>query len=822
MSVAPACASCGKALTESEQPCSQCGAFSCPTCGGVLQPKDRFCPRCGSPRDASPGSAATIVGEPGREWDEIRETLRRATLGEFEIRSELGRGGMAVVYLARDIALNTKVAIKVMAPGVLTGKPMVEKFVQEARTVANFNHPHIVTIHALRQAAGLHFIVMKLIPGRSLDSLIRHVGPLPLPVFQAIIYQLGSALSYAHRRTPPVVHRDVKPSNILMDEHGNAMVTDFGIAKVLEDSGQTQRSMTIGTPAYMSPEQCAERKVTGASDQYSLGVVAYEMLTGQPLFTGTPLGLLRAHLESPPPLLRASRPDCPPGLEAALLRMLAKSPEDRWPTVMLAIEALGGRPLPESDPLRETLIALGSRDPEQVPLDVPRTPLSPISRDEALGAARSEDDLTLFPGPALQLSTASPALQIGGTLPVTVTARMPSGAPSEVPPLDWRSSDPGIASVSPAGVVQGIAPGAVVITARSREGATARIRLEVVATPTPAVFAPAQAPLARGAPPGGPRRVVLEPELDMTPAVTAGSATAESPSVQSAEPVMAWLRRPSVWGSTLLVVAAVAAWLLWPVPGPSPEPANAARVQVSPTRLTLAVGDTARLRASLAAPDGRQLRGPASWTSSNPAVAGVSQDGLVTGLAQGDVLIIATSGASRDQATITVSAPQTPEPPRVGALEVEPSELRLPAGGTAVLRVQVMDSRGIVLEGRSTSWSSSDPAVARVSRRGIVTGVGPGSARVTARSENVESEPVMVTITAAIRFGVVRMLVDPWAYVIIDGRGRGQRVRGEDRLPAGVHRFRFERNGYVSVDTTITLQPDEQRLLRVQLKARTP
>jgi hypothetical protein len=154
---------------------------------------------------------------------------------------------------------------------------------------------------------------------------------------------------------------------------------------------------------------------------------------------------------------------------------------------------------------------------------------------------------------------------------------------------------------------------------------------------------------------------------------------------------------------------------------------------------------------------------------------------------------------------------------------VRPAEVTLAVGGSATLRAEPRDSAGTLLNGRAVRWSISDPDVARISRAGLVTGTGAGQASVTATSGTVSSEPVRVLVQAAapaLRYGVVRMLVDPWAYVQVDGRARGQRVRGEDRLPAGLHHFRFERNGFVTVDTTITLQPDEQRLLRIQLRAR--
>jgi serine/threonine-protein kinase len=200
------------------------------------------------------------------------------------------------------------------------------------------NHPNIVSCFSVRQAEGLHFFVMRYIQGRSLDQIIRDAGRLPIPIVRSIVGQVSSALTYAHRSR--VVHRDIKPANILIDVDGNAVVTDFGIAKVARLPGHTHTGALVGTPAYMSPEQCAGTEVTGATDQYSLGSVAYEMITGQAPFTGSTLTVMQSQVEVPPPAIRDRCPDCPPDLEAAVLRMLAKDPADRFPDAGALGEAL--------------------------------------------------------------------------------------------------------------------------------------------------------------------------------------------------------------------------------------------------------------------------------------------------------------------------------------------------------------------------------------------------------------------------------------------------------------------------------------------------
>jgi len=188
--------------------------------------------------------------------DALLEALRQATLGDYDVLAELGRGGMATVYLAHDIALDRKVAIKVMSPLLLTGEGMAERFKREARTAGQLSHPHIIPIYAVRESSGLLYFVMKFVEGRPLDSIIREIGPVPIAMVQTILQQVGSALGYAHRRG--VIHRDIKPENILLHDH-EALVADFGIALAASradpGSRMTEPGVSLGTPLYMSPEQ---------------------------------------------------------------------------------------------------------------------------------------------------------------------------------------------------------------------------------------------------------------------------------------------------------------------------------------------------------------------------------------------------------------------------------------------------------------------------------------------------------------------------------------------------------------------------------------
>lgn len=249
---------------------------------------------------------------------------------KYRMLKRLGKGGFATVYLAEDITLDRKVALKVLDPELSDNDPtFLKRFELEAKTAARLNHANIIGIYEFGQENGQYFIVMPYLPGFDLSRRIRRHGVLETTQVTRIAEHVGAALDYAHRQG--VVHRDVKPSNVIFNEHGQAVLTDFGIAKLADKTANTRTGDIIGTAHYMAPEQWKAEQVDSRTDLYALGVMIYEMLTGQMPFSGqTPHRIMYAHLNETPPPPHTLNSNLPPAIEKVLLKMLAKSPEERY------------------------------------------------------------------------------------------------------------------------------------------------------------------------------------------------------------------------------------------------------------------------------------------------------------------------------------------------------------------------------------------------------------------------------------------------------------------------------------------------------------
>ena len=384
---------------------------------------------------------------------------RRPVIGRYDVYAQPGSGGMASVYLALDLAIERKVALKVMSPALANSPDNGERFKREAKVAAALNQPNIIGILAVGDDPELAYFVMKYVEGRSLDSVIRDEGAQPVPLVQAVIASAGKALHYAHTRG--VIHRDVKPANFMLDQDGWLVVTDFGIAKQADVKGLTMTGSIIGTPYYMSPEQYHGRPVSPSADQYALGIVAYELLVGSAPYTGDTVAEgMRGHLFDDVPLVRTVRPDVPVELEACIARMMAKEPEQRFATLEEAVIAFGAISPTQEVSVRTQITGLAKIGAAQQP--EMRIPLSPVPMQRPTQRATA-------PG------------QMDATTPIPTT-RPVAAAPKAAP----RSRVPAIA--------------ALLLLVGAAAGATVWYRGQSGTSSAPETVVPLSAPVAEVAP----------------------------------------------------------------------------------------------------------------------------------------------------------------------------------------------------------------------------------------------------------------------------------------------------------------------------------
>jgi serine/threonine-protein kinase len=673
-----------------------------------------------------PSEDSIAVGE-----EKLLAALRSATLGEYEILGELGRGGMAVVFLAHDIALDRKVAIKVMSPALLLMDAEIQtRFKREARTAAGLSHPHIIPVYTVKEDREIVYFVMKYIAGRSLESVIKEVGALPFPMVRTILSQIGGALGYAHRNG--VVHRDMKPANIMLDEEGWVVVTDFGIAKVAQAEALTLTGGVVGTPAYMSPEQCAGRQVDGAADQYSLGVMAFEMITGrQPFQGGTMVNVMYDHCHTAPPSIGDLRPDCPPDLAAAVTRMLAKDPADRFASVEESVAAIGVVSNSQSGTVRTEMLTLAREGPAAALLEKFRTPGSPLPGKGAASRHEAVRDVTpaasLHEAETVVVDDPDPPLSRGRRrvvwlAPVLVAAgigawlALGNHAPAET---TSQTATPPATRSPPATAVIDIDVDPVTLDLTSGESRS------ITAVPRGADGQPTQHAVSWSS---ADPTVVTVSDSGIVTAVAQGTTTI---SVRS--------------GNVTALVATTVTAPSAPVSrAAAPTREAVAAVLLGPGSDTLTVGESQRLTATVRGQAGNQLEDrELSWTSSDPTVTTVSQSGLVRATSAGTARITATVEGHSASTTITVIDRA------VARVQLSPASASLEVGQTIQLSARLYASDGVSVTGRTITWSSEAPSVVRVSPSGLATAVAPGTAAVLARVGEAEgSVPVVVEPSA--------------------------------------------------------------------------
>ena len=312
-------------------------------------------------------------------------------IGKYRIKSELGRGGMGAVYLAEQMGLGREVAIKELIPSAAADPTALMRFMQEAKVMARTSHPNLVQVHDLEQIGEANYIVLEFVRGKSLRDWVNQ-GLIPLPQIFAVMHGVLQALDYAHKHS--IVHRDMKPENVLLSDEGAVKVADFGIARLTDDTGTgstaTKTGTTVGTPQYMSPEQVASSKVDGRSDLYSAGIMFYELVVGQPPFTASeadgPFTLMAKHVQAPPKPPSVHKPGLDLRLEEVILKSLSKRPEERYQTGQEFDDAMS-RVADRLCPGWQRSLELGADLSKMVPALAPYSTTPPMSGIPAMPMA---------------------------------------------------------------------------------------------------------------------------------------------------------------------------------------------------------------------------------------------------------------------------------------------------------------------------------------------------------------------------------------------------------------------------------------------------
>jgi serine/threonine-protein kinase len=523
-------------------------AVECMKCHTPLPDNSRFCFACGA--DQTGGGTATVTSG---EVEGLQGRLQKVVTGKYELKRMVGKGGMGAVFLAQDLTLDREVAIKVLPPDISQDPQVVKRFQQEARTAAKLDHTNIIPIYRVESEGGLNYFVMKFIAGTSLEDVLEHQKePLSPDYIQRVLWEAARALGHAHQRG--IVHRDVKPANIMFDHDGKVMLTDFGISKALQAaSGFTGTGMIIGTPHYMAPEQAKGQPVDGRADQYSLGVVGYRMVTGQLPFSGDSVHtILYKHIFEEPPQVKSIRVDVPDFLSQAIARSMAKEPAQRYATMEEMATALWPEqpvtprsirtpsmqrprpPVTAESPTEAFASAAGAATtplPSAAhgarPAPRPAHVATPAKKKSSAGLVigllvvvaagvggylalrpQAAPPAAVNPPPApapsaparplvrdVRLQPPTAMLRPGGTVAFTATLVDSTGAAVAGERVEWTSSDPRIARVDAAGRVTAVAAGLAMIFAKAGDvRGEAAVQVQAPQTAAAPPRPPAQTP----------------------------------------------------------------------------------------------------------------------------------------------------------------------------------------------------------------------------------------------------------------------------------------------------------------------------------------
>jgi serine/threonine protein kinase/uncharacterized protein YjdB len=655
--------------------------------------------------------------------DSFLERVREAAAARYEIIRELGHGGFATVFLAHEKALSRDVALKVLHMSLMHDADLVERFATEARTLASLRHRHVLRIHAVEDFAFAHCFVMEFVAGQTLDSVLREHARLPVAAVQSIAYQASEALDYAHRRG--VIHRDVKPANVMLDEFGDVIVMDFGIAKIVAGTG-TQQSVMMGTPQYMSPEQFRGDDIGPASDQYSLGVMLYALLCGRAPFQHLNLvSQMNAVRSDEPEPVTSYRPDCPPHISAAIGRMLAKAPAARFASCSEAAEAIGGTALPAGHEVSRYLADLASRrEPKSVPTGA--LSLSHGGVVSLRGAELSQSRIIIEPiGRPLELGE---GLELRARSVDDLGTPVPGFEPS------WSVEGDAI-SLSGHGHIVAVKPGQAVIKVASGNSLPEQIVVTVVPPAVDSVLIHAQS-----------QRLVVGEAVTLSATVldVRGRELESRPVVWSSDaPEVATVEREGGIRARSAGVVTIAATCEGKRSTIELTVAAApvAEVRLRAEQRTLKAGTTMPLavevsdRLGLAVYDEHVL-----FSSSEPGVLAVDEHGVVSAIAEGRADITAWCGETSGTISITVL------PDVVASLEIQATKSRVATGASVQLFAVAKGSSGLVVGDRQVVWSTDRPAVAAVTAQGVVTGKSAGSVTITATCEGRRSSVALEII----------------------------------------------------------------------------
>lgn len=700
--------------------------------------------------------------------DTLLERLRVATAGTYDIAGVLGRGGMAVVFVGEDLRLRRTVAIKVMEPSLSLIPGMAERFLEEARTLARLQHPNVIVVHDVQRSKGLNFFVMTLIEGGGVDELCHRTSPLPIDQAQWILLGASRALAFAHSER--IVHRDVKPANILVNVKGDVILTDFGIAKGVDGTGLTKSGTQIGTPVYMSPEQFTGELVGPASDQYALGITAYQLLTGAPPFSGELYALIAAHGTRAPVPVRQLRPDCPAYLANAVMRMLEKLPQDRWPSLDDLSDVFGANLPNDGGAARRALAssarALHLERRNAVDALTAQPPMSPVPTN----ASRSGTGHTA-PSRLVTVSPPRATIFVGGSLDLraSVTSERGDAEPDIIP--TWSSNDPAIVTVDAMGRIAGLVPGIANVRA-SVDGGFSEAQITIESAPIARLSIPTPAFTMRV----DDRAQPPVSAVDVTGSTRGDVAlTWQSRSTQIADVESTGVVRALHPGKAVIEVSYGNLRQLIDV---TVVRRPIARVLIRNVDQRLELGATRLL--TVDAFDDRGVAVPAAdlrWRSSAPGVIHIDSSGHALAIGQG----VAQITAEIDQVTDSTEIFAVESP--VAALELLLDRRSIEVDDELAVRLRVTDTTGGTRSAEGVRVWSSDAAVAIVDEtRMIITAMSRGAVNIYAQAFSNGAPgvstvmPFMVLAPATVRIDVTPSQLD-----LEEGATASMTVRPLDR-----------------------------------------